>query len=75
VDVRWRSGGTAARSEEAPVTRAKFEFPTEWTLCPDSYQDDREELPLEEIAKDQNDKIVEPPLGPWVRAAGASAQE
>jgi hypothetical protein len=56
------------------VARVKFEFPTEWTLCPDSYQDDQEELPLEENTKDQNSKIVEPPLGPWVRAAGASQE-
>jgi hypothetical protein len=55
------------------MTRVDFEFPTEWSLCPDvKPQDERTQPPKNANAQDQELKAAEPRQEPRVFAAGGS---
>ena len=53
------------------MKRLEYEFPTEWSLCPDDSQRDWGQPPA---ANDQEPKTVEPLVEPRALAAGASGQ-
>lgn len=45
---------------EARMTRYKYEFPTEWSICPDANQDERKQPAVETQPKDQESQPAEP---------------
>ena len=55
-----------------PMTRSKCEYPTEWSLYPDTPQDDGERPPVDTGISDPQSKQVEPRSEPRVFAAGGS---
>ena len=55
------------------MTRAKFEFPTEWSLCPDGNPDEWKQPPTETNTNDDAPATLEERGEPRVLAAGAPA--
>ena len=52
------------------MRRFKFEFPTEWSLCPDGVQDEVEQPAPEASGKDEAPTTADPGGKPRVLAAG-----
>ena len=64
-DLRWDKrlviGSPTEYADGRPrMTRNKYEFPTEWSICPDANQDERTQPPVETQPQDQETQPAEP---------------